>query len=452
MSNKNVKRFGRLVSPSSFKEYADDSKSDSNHSLSSSAGDNVLSDYSESSGESSRKKRRSYSREASRKREKSKSSGRRPRKQNKENLTTNLPNIEETIPLAGGITDVEMVDIEEPVGNGNKILNIFNTLNNRIQKIEEDIQEMKEIMQKQNNEIMEMLIGINLVIQEMNERKRPESGQLIRKKVYHVLDEKHSILYYLEDTYIENLVLQAHNKYYGENGSRRIENRELQKFLNDSGIIKDAIGYINDVGKFCKFVADILIPQEYLLKFYFPTKQTRRPKEKLFDKQVVDTFNIAAKYLGAGIIKEEKKFLSRGVHLINARTYDKSKRNRNVAFYDRKNILIPQEYLLKFYFPTKQTRRPKEKLFDKQVVDTFNIAAKYLGAGIIKEEKKFLSRGVHLINARTYDKSKRNRNVAFYDRKNPMSGAVVDSCKPTSRWLRMGKICLSGYNLAARRR
>uniref|UniRef100_A0A0K0F053 Uncharacterized protein n=1 Tax=Strongyloides venezuelensis TaxID=75913 RepID=A0A0K0F053_STRVS len=144
-----------------------------------------------------------------------------------------------------------MVDIEEPVGNGSK----------------KSKKTFKEIMLKQNNEIMMMLIGINLVIQEMNERKRPESGQLIRKKVYHVLDEEHTILYDLEDTYIGNLVLQAHNKYYGGNELQRIENRKLQKFLNDSGIIKGAIGYMNDVGKFCNFVADILIPQEYLLKF-----------------------------------------------------------------------------------------------------------------------------------------------------------------------------------------
>uniref|UniRef100_A0A0K0FCI8 RNA-directed DNA polymerase-like protein n=1 Tax=Strongyloides venezuelensis TaxID=75913 RepID=A0A0K0FCI8_STRVS len=154
---------------------------------------------------------------------------------------------------------------------------------------------------------MEMLIGINLVIQEMNDRKRPESGQLIRKRRTTSTMEKMD---------------------RGE-----LKKRELQKFLNDHGIIKVAIGYMNDVGKFCKFVADILIPQEYLLKLYFPTKHTRRPKEKLFDEQVVDTFNIAAKYLVACIIKEEKKFLSRGVLLINARMYDKSKRNRNVKQY-----------------------------------------------------------------------------------------------------------------------
>uniref|UniRef100_A0A0K0F052 Uncharacterized protein n=1 Tax=Strongyloides venezuelensis TaxID=75913 RepID=A0A0K0F052_STRVS len=96
MSNKNIKRSGRLVSPSSFKEYADNLKSDSNHSLSSGAGDNVLSDYAKSSGESS-KKRRSDSGEASRKRGKSKSSERRPRKQIKKNLTTRKQAIEDKI-------------------------------------------------------------------------------------------------------------------------------------------------------------------------------------------------------------------------------------------------------------------------------------------------------------------------------------------------------------------
>uniref|UniRef100_A0A0K0FCI7 Uncharacterized protein n=1 Tax=Strongyloides venezuelensis TaxID=75913 RepID=A0A0K0FCI7_STRVS len=169
MSNKNIKCSGRLVSPSSFKEYTDDSKSDSNHSISSGTGDNVLSEYSEISGELSRKKKDrivkkhqereknlkaieykiAYSKTTIEKNEKNKSS-----KSSFSNIfekldkqkaafktygNINLPNIEETIPLAGGITDVEMVDIEEPVGNSNKILNIFNTLKNRIQKIEEDI-------------------------------------------------------------------------------------------------------------------------------------------------------------------------------------------------------------------------------------------------------------------------------------------------------------------------
>uniref|UniRef100_A0A0N5B5M6 KilA-N domain-containing protein n=1 Tax=Strongyloides papillosus TaxID=174720 RepID=A0A0N5B5M6_STREA len=134
-----------------------------------------------------------------------------------------------------------MSAIEEQIGNVNKILNICNDLNNRAMEIEGNIEEMKELFQQQNSEIMEMLDGINLAIREIKESRRLGSRGPRSKRVYHIWDEEYSLLCDLDEMYIENLILRAHNRYYEENGKRWIENRELQAFLNNSKVVKKAV-------------------------------------------------------------------------------------------------------------------------------------------------------------------------------------------------------------------
>uniref|UniRef100_A0A0N5BMH4 Integrase catalytic domain-containing protein n=1 Tax=Strongyloides papillosus TaxID=174720 RepID=A0A0N5BMH4_STREA len=349
MSNKGNKRTGRHVSPSFSKEYVDESRNVSSYSTSSGTDDYVPSDHSESNMEVPRKRGKSESsgKESGKKGKKEKKGKHVTRreaigrkitdtvgkiKKNEENKSSEasfsdiLARLDQQkaaykggrshdLPHEGGsnipegeiVADVGMLTIEEPTDKVGRILNIFNDLNNRVRKIEGNIEEMKELFQQQNSEIMEMLGGINLAIHEIKESRRFRSTVSRSKKVYHIWDEEHSLLCDLDEIYIENLILQAHNRYYGENGKRWIENRELQAFPNNNEIVKKAVGYMKDVGKFCKFVADILIPQEYLLKFYFPSKHTRRAKERLFSEEVVKSFEIAAKYLGSRIIIEERK-------------------------------------------------------------------------------------------------------------------------------------------------
>uniref|UniRef100_A0A0N5CB73 DUF4806 domain-containing protein n=1 Tax=Strongyloides papillosus TaxID=174720 RepID=A0A0N5CB73_STREA len=105
---------------------------------------------------------------------------------------------------------------------------------------------------------------------------------------------------------LKDMVYQMRERCFGVDGKDRIENMRLRKFLDDNTIKKKALEFIQNEGKFCKYVADILIPNSQILKFYFPSEHTRRNKNELFGRDIVKAFMITAKYLGAGIISEFK--------------------------------------------------------------------------------------------------------------------------------------------------
>uniref|UniRef100_A0A0N5B1Q8 RGS domain-containing protein n=1 Tax=Strongyloides papillosus TaxID=174720 RepID=A0A0N5B1Q8_STREA len=133
---------------------------------------------------------------------------------------------------------------------------------------------------------------------------------------------------------LKDMVYQMRERCFEVDGKDRIENMRLRKFLDDNTIKRKALELIQNEGTFCKFVADILISNSQILKFYFPSQYTRKNKDQLFGQDIVKAFMITAKYLGAAIISEFKHYLSHGIHLVNTRTGDKVKRKANVTFFE----------------------------------------------------------------------------------------------------------------------
>uniref|UniRef100_A0A0N5B9D0 Uncharacterized protein n=1 Tax=Strongyloides papillosus TaxID=174720 RepID=A0A0N5B9D0_STREA len=175
---------------------------------------------------------------------------------------------------------------------------------------------------------------MNATIKEILSKKNDFIGKKSSlKNNFHIIDENGTLLKEAKDEYIKEKILEMRKRQFGPNCSYEIKNKQLREFLDDEEVKNKALSYIKDSGKFCKFVADILLPKNALLKYYFPSEKTRRPIEQLFNDIIVQCYNITAKYLGLGIVAEEKHYLSYGIHLLNTRTYDKIARKANVLFY-----------------------------------------------------------------------------------------------------------------------
>uniref|UniRef100_A0A0K0ENY9 Uncharacterized protein n=1 Tax=Strongyloides stercoralis TaxID=6248 RepID=A0A0K0ENY9_STRER len=121
--------------------------------------------------------------------------------------------------------------------------------------------------------------------------------------------------------------------YFTSPGRYEFIDKKLRNFLNDSIIENKALKLIKNPGEFCMFVADILIPKEAQLKYFFPTKRDRRPKNKLYSETIVKYYRISCKYLGSCIILEEETYMDNGIHIVNKRPILQNFTNSNVSFY-----------------------------------------------------------------------------------------------------------------------
>uniref|UniRef100_A0A0N5CHJ5 Uncharacterized protein n=1 Tax=Strongyloides papillosus TaxID=174720 RepID=A0A0N5CHJ5_STREA len=180
--------------------------------------------------------------------------------------------------------------------NTNKQLN-----ENIIRKIEETDYNVYRL--SESLEEMKIKLDYLFEIQLSNKNIRKTHS----KTLYHLSGTIPRLLMEASNEELKDMVHQMRERCFGVDGKDRIENMKLRKFLVDNTIKRKALELIQNEGKFCKFVADILIPNSQILKFYFPSQYTRRNKDQLFGQDTVKEFMITAKYLGAGIISEFKQ-------------------------------------------------------------------------------------------------------------------------------------------------
>uniref|UniRef100_A0A0K0EC13 Uncharacterized protein n=1 Tax=Strongyloides stercoralis TaxID=6248 RepID=A0A0K0EC13_STRER len=213
--------------------------------------------------------------------------------------------------------------------------------NKKIEKIMKEITEIKKLLiNKQETNAIQYNSLFNLTNTDNNETKELFSTTFSTKKnisnlkiTYHINDEENTPLIEATDEYIENTVNQMRENYFDLSFCNEINDEKLRHFLDDSIIKNEALKLIKNTGKFCKFVADILIPIDGQLKYFFPSKKSRRSKNELLSNTIIKCFNISCKYLGLGIIVEEETYLNHGIHLINTKSSDKKLKNANVLFY-----------------------------------------------------------------------------------------------------------------------
>uniref|UniRef100_A0A0N5B1R3 Uncharacterized protein n=1 Tax=Strongyloides papillosus TaxID=174720 RepID=A0A0N5B1R3_STREA len=200
--------------------------------------------------------------------------------------------------------------------NNNEVFNLIKSINFDLQNIKNDMGNLKNTVEEKFNSIenetktiLSLIDEIKISIDDMVEEKKNKRKRNIVSGFYHVADDDKSFIHDLEESYIEGLVFQM-RRYFDDNNSKfKINDGRLKEFLNHDDIKKTAITYLKDTGKFCKFIADILIPEEIILKYYFPTKHGRRGKDMIFDKSVIDVFTSSAMYLGLAIIVESKQYV-----------------------------------------------------------------------------------------------------------------------------------------------
>uniref|UniRef100_A0A0K0FPG2 DUF4806 domain-containing protein n=1 Tax=Strongyloides venezuelensis TaxID=75913 RepID=A0A0K0FPG2_STRVS len=167
--------------------------------------------------------------------------------------------------------------------------------------------------EKLNLEVHEVQYGqIMDAVENLEEYvKTGKDGEEIRFKrsrtikcCFHLNDDNHTTLMDASNEYILEKISEMREHEYGRGCEYEITSPELKKFLDNRLIKSEALKYINNTGKFCKFVTDMLIPKEAILKYFFPTLKTKRGKKYLLSNLVVRTFYTAARYLGVGIIDE----------------------------------------------------------------------------------------------------------------------------------------------------
>uniref|UniRef100_A0A0K0FT40 Phage_int_SAM_5 domain-containing protein n=1 Tax=Strongyloides venezuelensis TaxID=75913 RepID=A0A0K0FT40_STRVS len=175
--------------------------------------------------------------------------------------------------------------------------------------------------------------------------KTGKDGEEIRFKrsrtikcCFHLNNDNHTTLVDASNEIILEKISEMREHDCGRGCEYKITSLELKKFLDNKLIKSEALKYINNTGKFCKFVTDMLIPKEAILKYFFPTLKTKRGKKYLLSNLVVRTFYTAARYLGVGIIDEGNGYLNHGIHLVTTRTLDKNGKNASVVFYSMEGI------------------------------------------------------------------------------------------------------------------
>lgn len=163
-------------------------------------------------------------------------------------------------------------------------------------------------LQSQQASILQTVWENNMLLKNINEKGSINTGtKSTPKRTFHLSDEQETPFDVANNEDILLLISDLRENYFSKGGYFEIKDQRLKNFLDDKFIKQKALEYFKDAGKFCKFVADILIPQESILKFYFPSLRTRRPKEQMFSETIVNSYYSAAKYLGSGIILEEKE-------------------------------------------------------------------------------------------------------------------------------------------------
>uniref|UniRef100_A0AAF5DS95 Uncharacterized protein n=1 Tax=Strongyloides stercoralis TaxID=6248 RepID=A0AAF5DS95_STRER len=216
-----------------------------------------------------------------------------------------------------------------------KILNLINEKNNKIDEQKKEMNDnfkKMDIFEKKSAELMNKIkdqnkamdnqynLIINFIMKKVTNNNR---NILSIKSAYHLKDNEKTLLVDASENYLKELIVNIREECFGPGC----------QFLDDAFINNEALKHIKNTGKFCKFIADILIPIEAQLMLFFPSKRSRRSKNKLLDRTIVKCYNIACKYLGLCIIEEEKTYLEHEIHLVNTRSVDRKTKNANVTYY-----------------------------------------------------------------------------------------------------------------------